>query len=112
MAHGAPAGGILCQELLSPTFSGTHPKHPELTRSSLVQQLSLLLGFLDWVPKNAPNANQCADAKAAIQRILDQYLNAPSGQNLYEYIDWGLMAQPNYSFDLLNTFEWMPSDIQ
>lgn len=112
MAYGAPAGGILCQELLFPTFSGTHPKHSELTRSSMVQQLSLLVGFLDWIPETAPNCQQCVDAKTTIQRILDHHLNAPSGQNLPENIDWGLMAQPNFTFDLLNTFEWMPPEAQ
>ncbi|KAH7153255.1 hypothetical protein EDB81DRAFT_946139 [Dactylonectria macrodidyma] len=48
MAYGAPGGGILCLELLRPTFRGIHPDSPKLSRSSIIQQLSLLIGFLDW----------------------------------------------------------------
>ncbi|KAH7133183.1 hypothetical protein B0J13DRAFT_678251 [Dactylonectria estremocensis] len=49
MAYGAPGGGILCLELLRPTFRGIHPDSPKLSRSSIIQQLSLLIGFLDWI---------------------------------------------------------------
>ncbi|RGP70051.1 hypothetical protein FSPOR_4343 [Fusarium sporotrichioides] len=48
MAFAVPGGGILCQELLQPTFQGRHPKDSRLSRSSIVQNLSLLVGFLDW----------------------------------------------------------------
>ncbi|KPM43445.1 hypothetical protein AK830_g3114 [Neonectria ditissima] len=52
MAYGAPGGGILCLELLRPTFR-THPDCPKLSRSSIIQQLSLLIGFLDWLLSRA-----------------------------------------------------------
>ncbi|KAM0552627.1 hypothetical protein ACHAPJ_007724 [Fusarium lateritium] len=65
MAFAAPGGGILCLELLRPTFRGTHPDSPKLSRSAIIQKLSLLIGFLDWVRAPAPNADLCADCKAA-----------------------------------------------
>ncbi|KAM0351639.1 hypothetical protein ACHAPU_002649 [Fusarium lateritium] len=77
MAFAAPGGGILCLELLRPTFRGTHPDYPKLSRSAIIQKLSLLIGFLDWVRPPAPNADLCADCKAVIQGVLDHNLNAP-----------------------------------
>ncbi|KAF4957968.1 hypothetical protein FGADI_2797 [Fusarium gaditjirri] len=75
MAFAVPGGGILCLELLSPTFQGKHPKDNRLSRSSIVQQLSLLVGFLDWVHPSAPNGDLCASCKTVIQRVLDYHLN-------------------------------------
>lgn len=102
MAYGAPGGGILCQELLYPKFVAAHPNHSRLTRSSLVQQLSLLVGFLDWVRPDAPNAQLCCDAKKVVERVLDHQLNGHQVNH-----DWGVMAQPDFNFDLLDTFEWL-----
>lgn len=111
MAYGAPGGGILCQELLYPTFTGTHRKHSGLTRSSMVQQLSMLIGFLDWVRPSAPNGALCADSKAVIQRILDHHLNSGSGGgDIIDSMDWGVFSQPDFSMELLDTFDWMRTD--
>lgn len=112
MAYGAPGGGILCQELLQPTFSGGHPKNPKLTRSSIVQQLSLLVGFLDWVRPSQPNGELCADSKAIIQRVLDHHLNGPAQGEAFDSMNWGVMAQPDFNFQLLDTFEWLRTDGQ
>ncbi|KAF4334864.1 hypothetical protein FBEOM_11288 [Fusarium beomiforme] len=51
MAFAAPGGGILCLELLRPTFRGIHPDSPKLSRSAIIQKLSLLIGFLDWTAR-------------------------------------------------------------
>ncbi|KAJ3535839.1 hypothetical protein NM208_g6969 [Fusarium decemcellulare] len=108
MAYAAPGGGILCQELLRPTFYGVHPLDSTLSRSSLVQQLSLLVAFLNWVSPTAPNGNLCADCQAIIQRVLDQHLNTPadSSQSL-ESLDLIFPRSPAFRFDLLNTFDWV-----
>ncbi|KAF4459754.1 hypothetical protein FALBO_13479 [Fusarium albosuccineum] len=108
MAYAAPGGGILCQELLRPTFYGVHPLDSTLSRSSLVQQLSLLVAFLNWVSPTAPNGNLCADCQAIIQRVLDQHLNTPadSSQSL-ESLDLVFPRSPAFRFDLLNTFDWV-----
>jgi hypothetical protein len=112
MSYGAPCGGILCQELLHPTFSGFHPKDPSLSRSSIVQQLSLLVGFLDWIGPSNPNGDLCADTKIVIQRVLDQHLNVPQdGQEPVSTINWGLINQPEFSFELLDTFDWVQTAI-
>ncbi|KAI9163125.1 Zn(2)-C6 fungal-type DNA-binding domain [Paramyrothecium foliicola] len=73
MCYAAPAGGVLCTELLSPSSSraGT----PPVTRSNIIQQLSLLFGFLDWVGPTAPNGDLCSSVKQVIKRVLDVALN-------------------------------------
>ncbi|KAK7420576.1 hypothetical protein QQZ08_010335 [Neonectria magnoliae] len=105
MAYGAPGGGILCLELLRPTFR-SNPDCPKPSRSSIVQQLSLLIGFLDWVRPSAPNGDLCADCKAIIQGVLDHNLNVAGGAGALETLDWeGL--QLDFNFDLLDTFDWL-----
>lgn len=112
MAFAAPGGGILCSELLRPTFHGTHPKNPKLSRSTIVQQLSLLVGFLDWVGPSAPNGALCVNCKSIIQHVLDHNLNATtqSGGALGA-LDWDVSAQLDFNFDLLDTFDWLRPDM-
>ncbi|KAM0232016.1 hypothetical protein ACHAPO_008050 [Fusarium lateritium] len=108
MAFAVPGGGILCQELLQPTFQGRHPKDTRLSRSSIVQKLSLLVGFLDWVHPSAPNGDLCASCKTVIQRVLDYHLNdAVNELGSLEHFSSGLSGRLNFKFELLNTFEWL-----
>ncbi|KAF5721893.1 hypothetical protein FMUND_3377 [Fusarium mundagurra] len=110
MAFAVPGGGILCLELLSPTFQGKHPKDSRLSRSSIVQQLSLLVGFLDWVHPSAPNGDLCASCKTVIQRVLDYHLNnmdPMSDVGSLDQFSSGLAGRLNFRFELLNTFDWL-----
>ncbi|KAF6818327.1 fungal specific transcription factor [Colletotrichum sojae] len=130
MAYAAPGGGILCLELLKPTLrGGNHPQNPKVTRSSIIQKLSLLVGFLDWVSPTAPNGDLCADCKVIIQHVLDQALNNPAaaaagaasaaagpdgaaGGGLLlpaalDAMDWDFSTQLDFNFDLLDTFDWL-----
>lgn len=113
MAYGAPGGGILCQELLRLTFYGTHALNSELSRSNIVQQLSLLVAFLSWVGSTAPNSHMSKDCQALIQRVLDQHLNTATenGRDL-ESLGSLLPHSLGFRFDLLNTFDWLQSGIQ
>jgi hypothetical protein len=112
MAFGVPAGGILCQELLKPTLHND----ARITRSSLIQKLSLLVGFLDWIKPNAPNGDLCGACKIIIKHVLDQALNAPApgygsapgGAGLG--FDWDFTTQVDFDFDLLDTFGWTRSE--
>lgn len=112
MAFAAPGGGILCLELLRPTFRGTHPRASRLSRSSIIQQLSLLIGFFDWVRPAAPNGDLCADCKTIIQRVLDHHLNATGeGGGFLDALDWGSWPnQLDFNFELLDTFDWLRTD--
>ncbi|KAI0202929.1 hypothetical protein F4808DRAFT_420255 [Astrocystis sublimbata] len=107
MAYGVPAGGILCQELLRPTLHND----PRITRSSLIQKLSLLVGFLDWIKPTAPNGDLCSKCKSIIKHVLDQALNAPAPAPGFEAaFDWDFTTQVDFDFDLLDTFGWTRAD--
>ncbi|KAL0937632.1 fungal specific transcription factor [Colletotrichum truncatum] len=127
MAYAAPGGGILCLELLKPTLhGGNHPQNPKVTRSSIIQKLSLLVGFLDWVSPTAPNGDLCAGCKVVIQHVLDQALNnsaaaaagasasADGGVTLpagLDAMDWDFSTQLDFNFDLLDTFDWLRPEV-
>ncbi|KAI0849497.1 hypothetical protein F5Y00DRAFT_261629 [Daldinia vernicosa] len=111
MAHAVPAGGILCLELLKPTLHLRPHSDSRITRSNIIQKLSLLVAFLDWVSPSAPNGDLCNDAKSVIQRVLDQTLNAAS--SIYEppaVFQWDSSTQLDFNFDLLDTFDWIRPD--
>ncbi|KAM0571309.1 hypothetical protein ACHAP9_003410 [Verticillium nonalfalfae] len=108
MAFAAPGGGILCLELLKPTLHGTHPSNPSIDRSRIVQKLSLLVGFLEWVGDEAPNGNLCAHCRALVQHVLDQTLNPPpEGAPGLEMADFDFSTQADFNFELLDTFDWL-----
>ncbi|KAK7921656.1 sorbicillinoid biosynthetic cluster transcription factor sor4 [Apiospora marii] len=113
MGYGAPAGGVLCMELLNPTLQGAHPKNAEISRSSIIQKLSLLVGFFEWVSPSAPNAALCENAMVTIKHVLDATLNtgpAAAGQGAMANMDWNFSTQVDFNFDLLDTFDWLRAD--
>ena len=76
MCWGVPSSGVLCVELLKQMkVASTTAQIPRLPRSEIVQNLSLLIGFLDWVRPAAGNYQLCARMRQIIKRILDQILN-------------------------------------
>ncbi|KXJ90702.1 hypothetical protein Micbo1qcDRAFT_148688 [Microdochium bolleyi] len=134
MAFAAPAGGVLCHELLTPSVDlrsafGTSEAGsptatampyrldgPPITRASIIQKLSLLVGFLDWIRPSAPNADICCEAKVVIQAVLDQALNNPCPPRdaeplpltfAPEFSDWDLNTVLDFNCDLLDTFDWL-----
>ncbi|KXJ87361.1 hypothetical protein Micbo1qcDRAFT_208372 [Microdochium bolleyi] len=139
MEYGSPAGGVLCLELLRPTFTGNHFKNSSVSRSSIIQNLTLLVGFLDWVKPSAPNSDLCADCKLVIKRVLDHHLNNPApmptaavdpssqviglasdetqlqpsaSMNYVEPLDQWMPAEdmPIFNFQLMDTFDWLRND--
>ncbi|EGX95998.1 C6 transcription factor [Cordyceps militaris CM01] len=108
LSYGAPGAGVLCQELLYPTFRGNHPLDLKVSRSSIIQQLSMLVGFFDWVRDTAPNAKLCCNCSAIIQRVLDYTLNGGAANGAGpDMLDWGVFDQPDFSFELMDTFDWL-----
>lgn len=114
MGYGASPGGILCKCLLKARSNQIHASEPTITRSAVIQKLSLLVGFLDWVKPTAPNAELCKDCKSVIQRVLDQALNSAPGQTppFWEGLDMDFSTQLDFNFDLMDTFDWLRSDYE
>ena len=100
-------------ELLKPTFQGSHPKDPEITRSSIIQKLSLLLGFFEWISPSAANTVLCKQCKLTVKHVLDTTLNGPLyGPNtIAETLDWDYTTHVDFNLDLLDTFGWLRSDM-
>ncbi|XDG05285.1 hypothetical protein ABKA04_004900 [Annulohypoxylon sp. FPYF3050] len=85
---------------------------PRITRSNIIQKLTLLVAFLEWVSPSGsgPNGDLCNDAKSVIQRVLDQTLNAASSVYEPPVFEWDFSTQVDFNFDLLDTFDWNRPD--
>src|SRR3954468_15417356 len=77
MCYGIPSAGVICVELLN-QMEAPHLPHSYLPRSEVIQNLSLLVGFLDWVRPTAPNAELCGRMLQIIKRTLDKILDGPT----------------------------------
>ena len=96
-------------ELLNPSFTGAHPRNTKVTRSSIIQNLSLLIGFLDWIGPSAANGSLCANCSAVIQHVLDHTLNTTGSSSWPpEALD---AMQLDFNFELFDTFEWLRTDV-
>ncbi|KAK9423703.1 putative Zn(2)-C6 fungal-type domain-containing protein [Seiridium unicorne] len=113
MGYGAAAGGVLCMELLSPTIQEIHPPPSQPTRSSIIQNLSLLIGFLDWIKPSAPNGHLCHKAKTTIQQVLDYVLNADDHTELTPG-DFCEDFSTTYNFQInpWTSFDWLSAKFQ
>ncbi|KAL6863627.1 N-terminal binuclear Zn cluster-containing/DNA binding domain-containing protein [Trichoderma novae-zelandiae] len=112
MAFATPSGGILCMELLNPTLKGSHPRNASITRSNIIQQLSLLIAFLESIDPSRPNGDMCVTASAVMRRVLDHVLNTCAADESLrswrpEELDDG---QLDFNFELFDTFDWMRYD--
>ncbi|KAH8656163.1 hypothetical protein BGZ60DRAFT_385064 [Tricladium varicosporioides] len=74
MCWGVPSSGVLCVELLK-QLKQPLPSRLRIPRSEIVQNLSLLIGFLEWVKPAAGNYQLCTRMRLIIKRILDQILD-------------------------------------
>jgi len=114
MYHAIPAAGLLCVELLRNAQAPT--SQSILPISDTIQNLSLLIGFLDWVKPSAPNSRLCYRIRDIIRKVLDQVLDSPfpdrpeevAGWDAGSEIDFNLSDFDDYvNFDLLDTFDWV-----
>ena len=76
MCWGVPSSGVLCVELLKQMKAPPGKIHiPCVPRAEVVQNLSLLIGFLEWVRPAAGNYKLCGRMRLVIKRILTRILN-------------------------------------
>ncbi|RFU74872.1 fungal specific transcription factor domain-containing [Trichoderma arundinaceum] len=110
VSYAAPAGGILCMELLKGKTHGT--MSPIATKAVIVEKLGMLAAFLDWVAPSSPNADICFRVKKVVRRVLEQALETPVQTNMLdEEGHWNIDISPDFNsffnLDLLDTFEWL-----
>ncbi|EHK42515.1 hypothetical protein TRIATDRAFT_137434, partial [Trichoderma atroviride IMI 206040] len=80
IGYAAPAGAVLCMELVDPnpmdiTIDGDLIAGEEYSRSSIIQQLSLLVGFLNAPGLSHPNGSVSSGVRSVIKKVLDYVLN-------------------------------------
>jgi hypothetical protein len=71
MCYGMPSIGILCTEVLK-QVKNPDEAEVKLPVSEIVQNLSLMIGFLDWIRPSAGNYKLCRPLARVIRRVLDQ----------------------------------------
>jgi hypothetical protein len=76
MGYGIPSSGLICVELLK-QMKEPRARHIIMPRSEVIQNLSMLVGFLEWVRPTAANHELCGRMSVIIKRILDQVLDPP-----------------------------------
>ncbi|KAK7948357.1 fungal specific transcription factor [Apiospora aurea] len=87
---------------------------PPPKRSQIIRQLSLLVGFLEWIRPAAPNSELCQTVARIVRHVLDQTLDGPPRGAGPEdaAVDWGTAefatdVSNYFNFDLLDTFDWL-----
>ncbi|KAL2061598.1 hypothetical protein VTL71DRAFT_6975 [Oculimacula yallundae] len=86
LAYGIPSAGILCLELLrasnlAPPMPASealpHPTPVQLSRSEVIQTLTLFIAFLDYIRPTDNNFQLCGKFKKVVKRIIDTAIDAP-----------------------------------
>ena len=105
-----PSIGILCTELLKQV------KHPEevetkLPISEIVQNLSLMVAFLDWIKPSAGNYKLCRPLARVIRRVLDQVFEPAAVEvpREREPLQQVQMADDTWPLDNMDDLEWLNS---
>lgn len=109
MCYGMPSIGVLCVELLRQARE-PEEQEPKLPRSEIVQNLSLMIGFLNWVKPTAGNYKLCRRMSQVIKRVLDQFFDT----NVEKTQDKQDLLTPDFSTDDwpiegLDDLEWLNS---
>jgi hypothetical protein len=118
MGYATLAGAVLCLELMDSDPVIIAPGNNVIagetySRSSIIQQLSLLVGCLNATSSSQPNSSISQNIRAVIKKVLDHILNNPSippaamGFEGFDFTtDWDSLAQ----FNLLDDFDWLSQD--
>ncbi|CZT05217.1 uncharacterized protein RCO7_05377 [Rhynchosporium graminicola] len=83
IVYGIPAVGIICTELLKQTRLNHTPSScitPDikLPTAEIVQNLSHMIAFLEWIAPDAGNYKLCQHIAKVIKRVLEQVFQPPT----------------------------------
>ncbi|KAL7920316.1 hypothetical protein ACQKWADRAFT_322217 [Trichoderma austrokoningii] len=110
IGYAVPAAVTLCKTLLL-----AHDKSSSTSStptSAIIQQLSLLNAFIEWLMLRAPCSSQCSKTKNLIARVLDQVLNNSSYTTTDIVQDTRSQRSASrmvHTYDLneIDTFNWL-----
>ncbi|KAJ4245720.1 hypothetical protein NW762_013844 [Fusarium torreyae] len=115
MGYATLAGAVLCMELIDPIPVSATPSADVIagetySRSSIIQQLSLLVGYLNSSGPSQPRNSVAHNVRDVIKKVLDHILNnvggpgAPLGSDNFDFaIDWETFMELS-SLDDVNWF--------
>ncbi|KAF5561442.1 transcription factor [Fusarium phyllophilum] len=115
MGYATLAGAVLCMELIEPVPE-TMPPHDSIiagetySRSSIIQQLSLLLGYLKTSCPSQTHCSVAHNVRGVIKKVLDHILNNPTVTQPVaelEGIDFAGSWDHFSYFSVLNNFDWL-----
>ncbi|KAF5622012.1 hypothetical protein F25303_12195 [Fusarium sp. NRRL 25303] len=118
MGYATLAGAVLCMELIEPTpvimpaYDGIIAGET-YSRSSIIQQLSLLLGYLKTSCPSQTHCSVAHNVRGVIKKILDHILNNPTvTQPVAELgaIDFAGSWDHFSYFSALDNFDWLMED--
>ncbi|CZR65944.1 uncharacterized protein PAC_15844 [Phialocephala subalpina] len=112
MCFGMPSTGILCAELLKQI---RHPKTASdlnFPSAEVVQNLSYMIGFLEWIKPEAGNYKLCRHMAQVIKRVLEQAFEPPPVEEV-PAVDRVAELDPSMwdgmgidDFEWLNNVDW------
>ncbi|KAF5552624.1 transcription factor [Fusarium mexicanum] len=115
MGYATLAGAVLCMELIDPVAVNMSPEDSIIacetySRSSIIQQLSLLLGYLKTSCPSQTHCSVAHNARGVIKKVLDHILNNPTlTQPVVELgeLDFAGGWDHFSSFSVLDNFDWL-----
>ncbi|KAF5973525.1 hypothetical protein FBULB1_8271 [Fusarium bulbicola] len=115
MGYATLAGAVLCMELIDPVAVTMPPEDSTIagetySRSSIIQQLSLLLGYLKTSCPSQTHCSVAHNARGVIKKVLDHILNNPAlTQPVVELgeLDFAGGWDHFSSFSVLDNFDWL-----
>jgi hypothetical protein len=114
MGYAVPAAAVLCMELvdpspISPRTEGFNVAGESYSRSAIIQQLSILVCYLNSLGFSGPNSPIISNPESVIRKVLNHVLNASGEPRTVQEVgnfeftpDWGNLAQ----FTPLDNIDW------
>ena len=105
-----PSSGILCTELLK-QVKQPNSIDVDMPCSDVVQNLSLMIGFLEWIRPTAGNYKVCRRMAEVIRRVLKKVFE-PTLPMAKETASHSEITQPQEGQDFLSfddDFDWLNS---
>jgi len=99
-----PASGTLCTELLRQRKASSQAPRAWIPYSETIQNLSMFVTFLDWVPLSAPNASVCRSLRNQIGGLLDALLCHPLPSEYTLPLEQGAIPLAMYDYDAFRDF--------
>lgn len=118
---------MLCVELLKSVKAPNSADRVSFSRSEVIRNLNLIVGYLDWIRPSDGNHDLCKKMMRVVKRVVDTVLEAPQTSNQPgvstnpESSNYQSHSNPAFEIDLmsfgtmddlnwLNSIDWTQGD--